>query len=114
MTTQPAAAGSLPHAFGRALMATDLERFIVSLEASTTKFNNAFNKANQTARKQLGDIQMQFKETNKKLSEGLSFSGSSVGGLQGGIDSLKTGAAGFAGALTPQRSPCRWRPTSGR
>jgi tape measure domain-containing protein len=80
-------------------MASDLERLIVSLEAQTTKFERALNKANQTAKKQLGDIQKQFKETNKKLNEGLSFGGFSVGGLRGGLDSIRGGVAGVAGAF---------------
>lgn len=84
-------------------MATDLERLIVSLEAQTTKFERALTKANSTAKKQLTDIQKKFVETNKKLDQGLSFGGFSVGGLQGGIDSLKAGAAGFAGAFAVDR-----------
>ncbi|WP_217568813.1 tape measure protein [Mesorhizobium sp. GbtcB19] len=76
-------------------MASDLERLIVSLEARTTQFNNALNKSNQIAKKQLGDIQKKFAETNKKLSEGIKFGGFSVGG----INDLKAGAAGFAGAF---------------
>ncbi|TIV38934.1 MAG: hypothetical protein E5V91_12365 [Mesorhizobium sp.] len=80
-------------------MATDLERLVVALEARTTQFNNALTKANATAKKQLTDIQAKFVETNKKLDQGLSFGGFSVGGLQGGIDGLKAGAAGFAGAF---------------
>ncbi|TGP50315.1 hypothetical protein EN873_24390 [bacterium M00.F.Ca.ET.230.01.1.1] len=77
----------------------DLERLIVSLEARTNAFERALTKANATAKKQLTDIQTKFVETNKKLNEGLSFGGFSVGGLSGGLDSLKAGAAGFAGAF---------------
>ncbi|MGX9144976.1 tape measure protein [Mesorhizobium sp. 128a] len=80
-------------------MATDLERLVVSLEAQTTKFEKALSKANQTAKKQLTDIQRQFTDTNKKLDEGLSFGKLSFGGLSEGIDGLKAGAAGFAGAF---------------
>jgi tape measure domain-containing protein len=80
-------------------MATDLERLIVSLDASTTKFERALTKANATAKKQLTDIQRTFQDTNKKLNEGLSFGNLSFGGLKGGIDSLKGGAAGLAGAF---------------
>lgn len=76
-------------------MATDLERLIVSLEARTKSFENALNKANQTAKKQLGDIQKKFTDTNKKLADGIKFGGFSVSG----INDLKTGAAGFAGAF---------------
>ncbi|MER9135113.1 tape measure protein [Mesorhizobium sp. M0830] len=84
-------------------MATDLERLIVSLDASTTKFERALTKANATAKKQLTDIQRQFTETNKKLNEGLSFGGLSFGGLKGGLDSLKGGAAGLAGAFAADK-----------
>jgi len=80
-------------------MASEIERLIVSLEASTTKFNNALTKANATAKKQLTDIKREFQDTNKKLNEGLSFGGLSFGGLKGGLDSLKGGAAGLAGAF---------------
>ncbi|PBB98900.1 hypothetical protein CK224_04630 [Mesorhizobium sp. WSM3862] len=62
---------------------TNISRTFAGLEASTTKFNNALNKANQTARKQLGE--KQFREINKKLSEGLTLGGFSVGSL-GGVD----------------------------
>lgn len=80
-------------------MPSDLERLVVSLDANVTKFERALNKANQTAKKQLGDIQKQFKETNKKLNEGLSFGGFSVGGLRGSLDSIRGGVAGVAGAF---------------
>lgn len=76
-------------------MASDLEKLVVALEARTTQFNNALNKANQTAKKQLGDIQKKFADTNKKLSDGIKFGGFSIGGL----NDLKAGAAGFAGAF---------------
>lgn len=76
-------------------MASDLERLVVALEARTTQFNNALNKANQVAKRQLGDIQKKFDDTNKKLGDGIKFGGFSVGGL----NDLKAGAAGLAGAF---------------
>lgn len=76
-------------------MATDLEKLVVALEAKTTQFNNALNKANRTAQTQLKRIETQFAQTNKKLSLSASFSGlgNNVGGL------VKRGAAGLAAAF---------------
>ncbi|MFD1985899.1 tape measure protein [Mesorhizobium newzealandense] len=72
-------------------MASDIEKLIVSLEAKTTKFENALNKANRTAQTQLRKIETQFAQTNKKLSLNLGGLGAGAGALGAafGADQIK-------------------------
>ncbi|MDG4854071.1 MULTISPECIES: tape measure protein [unclassified Mesorhizobium] len=79
-------------------MASDVEKLLVQLEAKTTQFNNALNKANRTAQTQLRKIETQFAQTNKKLTLSASFAGvGNIGGL------VKRGTAGLAAALATDK-----------
>lgn len=74
-------------------MATDVERLVVSLEASITKYERAMNKAlgatNTTTRR----IESRFESMNRRVSSGFS-------GLQRGIAAAFAGAAALRGATS--------------
>lgn len=74
-------------------MATDVERLVVSLEASITKYSRAMDKAlgqtNTTTRR----IESRFDAMNRRVSAGF-------GGLQRGIAAAFAGAAAARGAIS--------------
>jgi hypothetical protein len=69
----------------------DLQKLVVSLEARTTQFEKALNKANATAQRQTRAIENRFKAMNTQIAKSGSGIGAAFGNLKGML-----GAAGIA------------------
>src|SRR5690606_14360362 len=75
------------------LMATDVERLIVALEARTTAFERALRQANGSANRQARSIERRFQQMNRNLSAGFAGVGSSITkafAVAGGIRGMQT------------------------